>query len=132
MKKVKTKPIKILVIEDNPDILNALNIILGSEGFDVDVLMSGKLVLQNQFVVPDLFIMDKRLPDIDGLDICRYLKSKPNYKAVPIIVISASSKVGAKALEAGASSFIEKPFVMKDLLDTVWQTLDNNAHITHR
>ena len=123
MKKRQVNPLKVLVIEDNPDILNALNIILGSEGFDVDVFLSGKLILQNQFVVPDLFIVDKRLPDIDGLEICRYLKSRPNYKDVPVIVISASSKVGAKALEAGADRFIEKPFGMRDLLQVVRETL---------
>lgn len=69
----KQPPIKILVVEDDPDILNALNIALRSVGFDVDVLLSGTSILQNRFVVPDLFILDKRLPDVDGLDVCRCL-----------------------------------------------------------
>jgi DNA-binding response OmpR family regulator len=124
MKNPKSKPVKILVVEDNADILNALNIILGSAGYDVDVLLNGKSILQNQFVLPDLFILDKHLPDIDGLEICRYLKSKPNYKDIPIIVISASEKIRAKALAAGASSFIEKPFVMQELLNTIRSTLE--------
>lgn len=116
---IKKRPEKILVIEDDPDILNALNIALGSVGFDVDVMLAGKHIFLNQFSVPDLFIIDRRLPDVDGLEICRYLKSKPNYKGIPIIVISASPKVKKKALEAGASDFIEKPFPMQQLVQAI-------------
>ena len=123
MRSSNKKPLKILVVEDDPDILNALNIALGSVGFDVDVLLTGKPIIQNQFVVPDLFILDKRLPDVDGLEICRYLKSKPIYGAVPIIVISASPKVKKMALEAGATVFIEKPFVVRDLVEAIISTL---------
>jgi DNA-binding response OmpR family regulator len=123
MRKSNNKPLKILVVEDDPDILNALNIALGSVGFDVDVLLTGKAILQNQFVVPDLFILDKRLPDVDGLEICRYLKSKPSYQGVPIIVISASPKVKNNALESGASVFIEKPFAIRELVDAIMTTL---------
>lgn len=123
MSRSKKKPQRILVIEDDPDILNALNIALASVGFDVDVMLSGKSILLNQFAVPDLFILDKRLPDVDGLDLCRYLKSKPNYRTVPVIVISASPKVRKKALESGATLFIEKPFAMQDLVEAIKSTL---------
>lgn len=132
MKQPASKPLKILVIEDDPDILNALNIALSSVGFDVDVLLSGKPVLLNQFVVPDLFILDKRLPDIDGLEVCRYLKSKPSYRQVPVIIISASPKVKNKALASGAAYFMKKPFVMQDLFDAIRQTLnEHDAHTTN-
>jgi len=123
MSPLNKKTQKILVIEDDPDILNALNVVLGSVGFDVDVMLSGKHIFLNQFSVPDLFILDKRLPDVDGLDICRYLKSKPNYSAVPIIVISASPKVKNKAFECGASAFLEKPFSMQQLVNSIKETL---------
>jgi DNA-binding response OmpR family regulator len=119
----KNIPAKVLVVEDDPDILNALNIALASAGFDVDVLLTGKDILKNQFVRPDVFIIDKQLPDVDGLEICRFLHSKPNYSSIPIIVISASPRMKKKALEAGASGFIEKPFVVKELLDVIKDTL---------
>lgn len=112
-----------MVVEDDPDILNALNIALASVGFDVDVMLNGKSILLNQFAVPDLFILDKQLPDVDGLEICRYLKSRPSYQNVPVIVISASPKVKKKALESGASAFMEKPFVMNELVKTIKNTL---------
>ncbi|HEU5147045.1 MAG TPA: response regulator [Chryseosolibacter sp.] len=123
MRRLKNKPHKILVIEDDPDILNALNIALASVGFDVDVMLRGKSIFLNQFSVPDLFILDKQLPDVDGLEVCRYLKSKPPYQNVPVIVISASPKVKKKALECGAAVFMEKPFVMHDLVKTIKTTL---------
>lgn len=123
MRRLKNKPHKILVIEDDPDILNALNIALASVGFDVDVMLRGKSIFLNQFSVPDLFILDKQLPDVDGLEVCRYLKSKPPYQNVPVIVISASPKVKKKALESGAAVFMEKPFVMHDLVRIIKTTL---------
>lgn len=123
MVRTRKQPQKILVVEDDPDILNALNIALSSVGFDVDVLLSGKSILQNRFVVPDLFILDKQLPDIDGLEICRYLKSQPNYRNVPVIIISTSPRIRRKALQSGATSFIKKPFVMQDLVTMIRQTL---------
>ena len=123
MRRLKHKPHKILVIEDDPDILNVLNIALASIGFDVDVMLRGKSIFLNQFSVPDLFILDKQLPDVDGLEVCRYLKSKPSYQDVPVIVISASPKVKKKALESGAAVFMEKPFVMHELLNIIKRTL---------
>jgi DNA-binding response OmpR family regulator len=124
MRRFKNKPVKILIVEDDPDVLNALNIALGSVGFDVDVMLNGKDIFTNQFVLPDLFIIDQRLPDSDGLDICRYLKTKPNYKDIPVILISASPIAKEKAFEAGASDFIAKPFVVKELIDSINHTLD--------
>ena len=123
----KTRPLKILIIEDDPDILNALNILFGSEGFDVDVLLKGECILKNQFVRPDLFILDYRLPDTDGLAICRHLRSKSNYRAIPIIVISASPKLKMRVMEAGASAFVEKPFDVTVLLSLVNSTLHGHA-----
>jgi DNA-binding response OmpR family regulator len=127
MMRGKIKPLKILVIEDDPDILNAVNMVLGSEGFDVDVLLRGQPILQNQFIKPDLFILDLRLPDADGFMICRHLKSKPNYRDVPIIIISANPKSRNQALEAGASAFIEKPFEIRELVSLVNSTLHGHV-----
>ena len=123
MKREKRSPLKILVIEDDPDILNDLNIALASVGFDVDVLQAGRSILQNRFVRPDLFIIDTQLPDVNGLEICRFLKNSANYHDVPVIVVSADSHVLSQATESGASLFIQKPFVMQEMIDLVYQTL---------
>ena len=124
MGRLNKNPAKILVVEDDPEILNALNIALGSAGYDVDVLLKGRDILANQFVRPDVFIIDKQLPDVDGLEICRFLHSKPNYNTIPVIVISASRRMKKKALEAGASYFIEKPFALKELVNAIQDSLN--------
>ncbi len=123
MKREKRSPLKILVIEDDPDILNDLNIALASVGFDVDVLQAGNSILQNRFVRPDLFIIDTQLPDVNGLEICRFLKNSANYHDVPVIVVSADAHVLGNATESGASLFIQKPFDMQEMIDLVYQTL---------
>lgn len=123
MGKQKVFPLRILVVEDDPDILNALNIVFGSLGFEVDVLLQGKSIIQNQFVKPDLFVLDKRLPDVDGLEICRYIRSSSNYQDIPIIIISASPNIRNKALEAGATVFVEKPFEVQALVNAVLTAL---------
>ena len=115
----KNIPLKVLIIEDDADILNALNLVLGAEGFDVDVLQKGSGVLQNQFVKPDLFILDYRLPDIDGLAICRYLRSTPNYRDIPVIMITAESGVKISAAAAGVSFLITKPFEVNAVVTLV-------------
>jgi DNA-binding response OmpR family regulator len=116
-------PLRILIVEDDPDILNALNVALGSMGFEVDVLLNGQGILSNRFTVPDLFILDDRLPDVNGLEICRFLKSKINYKDIPVIIISAGPKIEKTVLEAGASGFLAKPFEMQTLAVVVKQAL---------
>ena len=129
MVRERNQPVRILVVEDDPDVLSALNIALGLVGFDVDVMLHGKEILTNQFVLPDLFVIDKRLPDIDGLDLCKFLKSKQNYKGVPVIVISASEKTRKKALAVGASEFIAKPFAVGDLVNAINNTLQLNKSV---
>jgi DNA-binding response OmpR family regulator len=110
---------KIVVVEDDPDILYGLKLMLESAGYLVDTLSSGKALLGDNFAPPDIFILDKRMPEMDGLDLCRALKRKPETSNTPIIIISASPKFGIEAKEAGADEFLAKPFEMIDLLNIV-------------
>lgn len=129
MGKVQNTPSRVLIIEDDPETLSALNIVLGSLGFDVDVLLKGDGILRNQFVTPDIFLIDKWLPDVNGLDICHYLKSKPNYKDIPVIIISASPELREPAFAAGADDFLEKPFLVQDLVDLIYKAIEKNNQI---
>ena len=110
---------KIILIEDDADILLTLNMILESAGYEVNPLTSARTVMNGTFEIPDLFILDKRMPDMDGLEVCRHLKSKPETKDIPVIIISASPKFGGAALKAGANDFLAKPFTMTALLAMV-------------
>ena len=110
---------RIMIAEDDDDILLTLSVILENAGYEVETSKTGRFILECRYAPPDLFILDKRVPDIDGLDVCRMLRSMPEYRKTPVIIISASPKFGSKALAAGANDFLEKPFEIHRLLTMI-------------
>lgn len=110
---------KIFVAEDDPDILFVLSKILEDSGYQVRASSCGKPVVDGNYSRVDLFILDKQMPDIDGLEICRHLRGQPATKNTPVIVISAHPKLGNEALDAGADDYITKPFEMHYLLNMI-------------
>jgi len=109
---------KIIFADDDPTIQDVVNLIFEGE-YDVTVFSSGEPLLKNEFVLPDLFLLDKQLSGMDGLDICRFLKSQESTKDVPVIIISANPKIFELAKSAGADAAIEKPFPIKELRDLI-------------
>jgi DNA-binding response OmpR family regulator len=118
---------KILIAEDDPDILFILDMILNDAGYKVEPLPEGSSIVEERKDWPDLFILDKEMPVIDGLAICKYLKLQKETKNIPIIMISAYHKLKKKAREAGVDDFIEKPFELKYLLRTIEKYIDNKS-----
>jgi two-component system response regulator MtrA len=100
---------RIMVVEDEPDIAEMLGIILTSEGFNVDLVNHGEEVLAAFASQPaDLVLLDLMLPGIDGIEVCRRLRS---ISAVPIIMLTAKSEPDdvVFGLDAGADDYIIKP-----------------------
>ena len=110
---------KILVTDDDPFLRDIFRFILEQAGYEVEVLADGTPILENHYDIPDLYLLDKQLPGIDGLEICKHLKSQKNTQNIPVIMISANIGVGIQAKEAGADAFIEKPFEKGHLLEVV-------------
>jgi|SRR5690606_20019786 len=110
---------KILLAEDDPDIRFILNVVLKDAGYEVEPLAAGSAIVEGKREWPDLFILDKGLPVIDGLALCKYLKVKEETKNIPIIMISSYHKLRKKAAAVGVDDFIEKPFDLKVLLNAV-------------
>ena len=110
---------KIFVAEDDPDILFAISKMLEDSGYQVKTSSCGKPVVDGNYSWVDLFILDKQMPDIDGLEICRHLRAQAATKDTPVILISAHPKRGNEALNAGANDYITKPFEMHYLLNVV-------------
>jgi DNA-binding response OmpR family regulator len=117
---------RITIVEDDPDILFTLQMMLANAGYEIEALSTGRSIMDGSFNCPDLFILDKRMPDMDGLVICKHLRASAATSAVPIIVISASPKFGPQAIRAGANDFLEKPFQLKSLLLMVDKYLNGN------
>ena len=117
---------KIVLAEDDPDIRLILNMVLHEAGYEVEPLSTGDTIVEGKHAWPDLFILDKALPVIDGLAICKFLKVKEETKNIPIIMISCYHKHKSKAKELGVEEFIEKPFNLKQLLSVVEKHIRKN------
>src|SRR4051812_10436366 len=110
---------KIIITEDDPGIEDVLKMIFEKEGFEVKLIPDGMDIISGDFAMPDIFLIDKQLQGVNGLDVCRYLKGKPSTSHIPVIMISATPAIEVLAKDAGADAAVEKPFKRKDILDVV-------------
>ena len=109
----------VLIVEDEEDIRTLLLYNLGKEGFSVTAVESGELGLQHAIANhPDLIILDLMLPGMDGLSVCRTLKSSDETRGIPIIIASAKGEETdiITGLEMGADDYVAKPFSPKVLI----------------
>lgn len=117
---------KIMIADDDPGIVDAVEIMLDFEGYEVSSTVNGATLLDMQTEFPDLLLLDIWMSGFDGRDICRKLKQKKNTKGIPIIMISASRDIERSAYEAGADDFLAKPFEITDLLGKIKKHLKEN------
>jgi DNA-binding response OmpR family regulator len=111
----------IIFVDDDPGAQDAYKTIFDPQEYEVIIYSNGNTILNKKAEIPDLYLLDKQLSGIDGLDICRFLKSHENTSHVPIIMLSASPHIKRLAIAAGANDTLEKPFSVKDLRDMVQQ-----------
>jgi two-component system sensor histidine kinase/response regulator len=110
---------KVLIVDDNPDILEILKLRLKASGFDVVSASNGKIAIKKaEEENPNLIIMDVIMPEMNGFEACKHLKANPKTKDIPVIMLTslANEKDLTKGLEQGANCFITKPFNVSDLL----------------
>ena len=121
---------RILVVEDDPDIADLLRLFLQRAEHEVDVCTHGHdalpLVREGQ---PDLVILDRMLPGIDGLEICRLLRTQPATADLPVIMVTARAEESDRivGLELGADDYITKPFSAKEVVARVNALLRRSA-----
>ena len=109
----------ILVVDDESQITRVLRTSLSSHGYDIRVANDGETALEiMKDWAPDLVITDLAMPNMDGLELCRRLRTKTQ---IPIIVLSVrgEERTKVKALDAGADDYVTKPFGMEELLARV-------------
>lgn len=113
---------KILVVDDEEDIRELVRYNLEKEGYVVDCVLSGEQALRPaREERPDLILLDLMLPGLDGLDVCRQLKSSPVTGIIPVIMLTAKGEDAdvVSGLELGAEDYIIKPFSPRVLLARV-------------
>ena len=120
----------IAAIDDEPDILELVSLHLARAGFKVKEFLNAEDFFKFlSSKIPDLIILDLMLPDADGIEICRYLKSKEDFKFIPIIMLTARASETDKVLglELGADDYVTKPFSPRELVARVKAVLRRKA-----
>ena len=109
---------RLLVVEDDPDISNMLKIYFSGLNYDVDVALRGYDALEKtRQVLPHLIVLDIMLPDIDGYEVCRTLRTSTRTSHIPVIFLTQKDERSDKlqGLELGADDYITKPFDIEEL-----------------
>jgi two-component system, OmpR family, alkaline phosphatase synthesis response regulator PhoP len=123
----------ILVVEDEEEIVRLISFHLEKEGYLVYSIGNGKEALNYAFeALPDLAILDIMLPEMDGLEVCRRLRSNDKTASIPILILSARKEELDKVLglELGADDYMVKPFSVRELVARVKAMLRRSEYIT--
>ncbi len=120
---------RVLVIDDDQGITKALRIRLEAHGFDVSCASKGISGIQSaKQSKPDVIVLDIRMPDIDGFEVHKCLKSNPELCDVPVVLLSANLQETARvrAAEAGITKFLSKPYDAEALIEVLEQVMRRN------
>lgn len=116
---------RVLIAEDNPDIVEALTMMLEDADYIVEATQGRETLAKVVAMLPDLLFLDIWMPGMDGREICEYLKSHAHTKHIPIIMLSANKDTATIAKAAGADTFLAKPFEMDAVLALVKKYTQN-------
>jgi len=120
---------KILVVDDEINILQTLTDLLSSSGYEVVTAMDGKAGIEMaKKAKPDLVLLDIMMPKVSGIELLKQVKSKTKHAHIPIIVLSAKSNIETieEAMKNYADKYITKPYDPKDLLTSIQTALDRS------
>ncbi|WP_461451277.1 response regulator [Mucilaginibacter sp.] len=120
---------RILVLDDNQDILDIVHETLAYEQFEVKSITRGIEVLPTiKDFEPDLVILDYRVSGANGGEICRQIKAHPQFNSIPVIIFSAYINKDSELLAYGCDAIINKPFDLNELVDKVNNLVDRQAN----
>jgi two-component system response regulator MprA len=123
----------VLVIDDEESIIDLITLGLKYEGFEVVAANAGEEgIAAAQRTTPVLIILDRILPDMDGLEVCRRLRSNPTTRDIPVVLLTAKDEVSSRVegLNIGADDYLTKPFSFEELvarMRAILRRLDHGA-----
>ena len=121
---------KVLVVDDEPNIVLSLEFLMQQAGFDVTTALDGEsaLALVNENP-PDLVLLDISLPGISGFEVLEQLRNQPSFKRLPIVMLTAHGREveREKGLALGADDYITKPFSTRQLVEKVQALLNESS-----
>ena len=121
---------RVLLAEDEPNIVESLTFLLERAGFHVAVRTDGRQALDAALAeTPDLLILDVMLPELSGYEVLRHLRADRRGQSLPVLMLTAKGQRADRetALECGANLFITKPFSNAEIIASVKQLLEGNA-----
>ena len=121
---------KVLIADDEPNIVTALEFLLKRAGYDVRCAATGDeaLALVESYA-PDLALVDIMMPGISGYEVCRRIREHPQWRRIKIVMVSAKGREAevSKGLSLGADLYVTKPFATQELIDAVNRLLAGEA-----
>ncbi|MBI4785016.1 MAG: response regulator [Oscillatoriophycideae cyanobacterium NC_groundwater_1537_Pr4_S-0.65um_50_18] len=126
-KAVAQEAARVMIVDDDPVILEALSALLQPQGFQVSVLENPQQFWEVlTAIAPDLLLLDLEMPAFSGIDLCQEVRQNPNWKNLPILVVTAHTDIPSlrQVFAAGANDFISKPIVKSELITRVLNQLD--------
>ena len=117
---------RVLVVDDEPNIVMSLRFLMEREGLEVEVAPTGEAALQALERAPaDLVLLDVMMPEIDGFEVCQRIRAHPAWAGTPIIMLTAKGREveREKGRALGADDYITKPFSTRELVARVKQML---------
>ena len=119
-------PHKVLIVDDDPNILMSLEFLMRKNGYNVLIARNGTEALELiNDQVPDLTLLDIMMPDVDGYQICEYIKSTDRVKHGKVVFISAKTREAdiKKGYDLGADLYVTKPFSTKEIVKKIGELL---------
>lgn len=121
----------LFIVEDDRDVQYLLKRSLTNAGFKVSVFNDGYPIIENMEELPDLFILDIELPGINGLEICRWIKTHEETEYIPVILLSAAPYLKVLAENVHADDYLEKPVNLAVLIDKINNCMTSNKMFHH-
>ncbi|MFO1301117.1 MAG: response regulator [Burkholderiaceae bacterium] len=113
---------RVLIAEDEPNIVESLSFVLGREGFEVSAVLDGQAALERlRADPPDMMILDVMLPRVNGFEVLKQVKSDPSLRSIPVIVLTAKGQAHDRRMaeELGVDGFMTKPFSNREIVEQV-------------
>ncbi|HKC24280.1 MAG TPA: response regulator, partial [Thermoanaerobaculia bacterium] len=123
---------KILVVDDDEDILLIVQTMLTNGGFSVALARNGKEAIDQAIALrPDLIVLDVMMPHLSGWEVCATLKNLPETAATPVVMLTVKSEIKdlITGMQVGADDYLTKPFTKRDLLGTVQRLLEGRENV---
>lgn len=121
---------KILIVDDEPNIVTSLEYLMKKSGYEVSIARNGDeaLALIGSFL-PDAVLLDVMMPRKSGYEVCQQIRERPDWKHIKVVMLSAKGREAEvnKGLSLGADTYVTKPFSNQELIATIDQLLGDGA-----